>query len=67
MCTAYTVLGGLKAVVWTDVFQMVVVYAGLVVMAVRGAFLFGGVEEIWSTAANRSRINLDQVGVGGWV
>ena len=61
MCTVYTVIGGLKAVVWTDVFQMIVVYAGLIVMMVRGAQLFGGLDEIWAAAVNGSRINLDQV------
>ena len=54
-------MGGLKAVVWTDVFQMVVVYAGLFVMVFRGAFLFGGFDEIWQTATEGLRINLDQV------
>ena len=63
MCTVYTVMGGLKAVVWTDVFQMIVVYVGLIVMMIRGAQLFGGVEEIWNTAVNGSRINLDEVGM----
>jgi len=60
ICTAYTVMGGLKAVVWTDVFQMVVVYAGLFVMVFRGALLFGGFDEIWQTATEGLRINLDQ-------
>jgi SSS family transporter len=72
VCTAYTVLGGLKAVVWTDVFQMVVVYVGIFTMLVTGivqagtvqegeglrwSHLVGGVQRIWGEAANRSRLN----------
>ena len=60
VCTFYTAMGGLKAVVWTDVFQMIVVYAGLILIVVRGAQLFGGVEEIWTTALQGARINLNQ-------
>uniref|UniRef100_A0A1A8H2S1 Solute carrier family 5 (Sodium-dependent vitamin transporter), member 6 n=1 Tax=Nothobranchius korthausae TaxID=1143690 RepID=A0A1A8H2S1_9TELE len=37
VCTLYTALGGLKAVIWTDVFQTVVMFAGQLAVIVVGA------------------------------
>lgn len=39
ICTIYTSMGGLKAVVWTDTFQAVVMYGGLVAAVVIGVFV----------------------------
>lgn len=36
ICTAYTSMGGLKAVVWTDTFQAVVMYGGLFTALIKG-------------------------------
>ncbi|NXE03251.1 SC5A5 protein, partial [Chaetorhynchus papuensis] len=49
--------GGMKAVIWTDVFQVFVMLAGFVAVAVRGAQLAGGPAEVLSIAANGSRVN----------
>lgn len=54
--TLYTVLGGLKAVIWTDVFQTVVMFAGQLAVIVVGASQAGGIAEVWRKAANGSRI-----------
>jgi SSS family transporter len=34
LCTVYTVLGGIEAVIWTDVIQVIVFYAGAIIMLV---------------------------------
>jgi sodium-coupled monocarboxylate transporter 8/12 len=50
--TVYTMLGGIKAVVWTEVIQFVVMLTGLAVMV--GVVIYqvpGGVGGIWKTAA----------------
>nr|RLV73104.1 hypothetical protein DV515_00017256 [Chloebia gouldiae] len=47
----------LAAVIWTDVFQVLVMLAGFVAIAVRGALLVGGPAEVLSIAANGSRLN----------
>uniref|UniRef100_A0A8C9SJV1 Sodium-dependent multivitamin transporter n=1 Tax=Scleropages formosus TaxID=113540 RepID=A0A8C9SJV1_SCLFO len=56
VCTLYTTLGGLKAVIWTDVFQTVVMFAGQLAVIVVGAHQAGGISEVWRRAQNGSRI-----------
>ncbi|CAO2612507.1 Sodium/iodide cotransporter, partial [Lemmus lemmus] len=58
ICTLYTTVGGMKAVVWTDVFQVVVMLSGFWVILARGAMLMGGPWKVLSLAQNHSRINL---------
>ncbi|XP_042339227.1 sodium-dependent multivitamin transporter-like, partial [Plectropomus leopardus] len=48
--------GGLKAVIWTDVFQTVVMFAGQLAVIVVGANQAGGIAEVWRKAINGSRI-----------
>ncbi|XP_055362289.1 solute carrier family 5 member 6a isoform X2 [Betta splendens] len=57
VCTLYTVLGGLKAVIWTDVFQTVVMFAGQLAVIVVGTSQTGGIGEVWRKAVNGSRIS----------
>uniref|UniRef100_A0A8C7YAZ7 Sodium-dependent multivitamin transporter n=1 Tax=Oryzias sinensis TaxID=183150 RepID=A0A8C7YAZ7_9TELE len=57
VCTLYTALGGLKAVIWTDVFQTVVMFAGQLAVIVVGANQAGGMAEVWRKAMNGSRIS----------
>lgn len=56
VCTLYTALGGLKAVIWTDVFQTVVMFAGQLAVIVVGASQAGGMGQVWKKAMNGSRI-----------
>uniref|UniRef100_A0A8C6P2X8 Sodium-dependent multivitamin transporter n=1 Tax=Nothobranchius furzeri TaxID=105023 RepID=A0A8C6P2X8_NOTFU len=56
VCTLYTALGGLKAVIWTDVFQTVVMFAGQLAVIIVGASQAGGLAEVWRKAVNGSRI-----------
>lgn len=49
--------GGLKAVIWTDVFQTVVMFAGQLAVIVVGASQAGGMAEVWRKAVNGSRIS----------
>lgn len=48
--------GGLKAVIWTDVFQTVVMFSGQTAVIVVGASQAGGMGEVWRKAVNGSRI-----------
>lgn len=57
VCTFYTSLGGLKAVVWTDVFQSVIMLAGLVIVAVTGSIEVGGLQKVWEINREHGRIN----------
>ncbi|KAJ8360360.1 hypothetical protein SKAU_G00168850 [Synaphobranchus kaupii] len=57
VCILYCTLGGLKAVIWTDVFQMVIMLAGFVAVIARGAVLQGGLTKIWDDAYQGGRLN----------
>ncbi|XP_029990576.1 sodium-coupled monocarboxylate transporter 1 [Sphaeramia orbicularis] len=56
VCIVYCTLGGLKAVIWTDVLQMVIMLAGFVAVIARGAVLQGGLGKIWEDARNGGRL-----------
>ncbi|XP_077572273.1 sodium/iodide cotransporter [Stigmatopora nigra] len=59
ICTIYTTLGGIKAVIWTDVFQIVVMFAGFVAIVIHGTVLVGGPAAVLRIANNGSRLNFD--------
>ncbi|EHH59358.1 Sodium/iodide cotransporter, partial [Macaca fascicularis] len=59
ICTFYTAVGGMKAVVWTDVFQVVVMLSGFWVVLARGVMLVGGPRQVLTLAQNHSRINFN--------
>ncbi|XP_041364434.1 sodium-coupled monocarboxylate transporter 1-like [Gigantopelta aegis] len=56
VCTIYTTLGGMKAVLWTDTFQIGMMYAGLLAVLIKGAMTVGGVGKAWEIAAENKRI-----------
>ncbi|KAL4622457.1 sodium-coupled monocarboxylate transporter 1-like [Arapaima gigas] len=56
VCIIYCTLGGLKAVIWTDVFQMVIMLAGFVAVITQGAVLQGGLTKIWEDAREGERL-----------
>ncbi|XP_041828388.1 solute carrier family 5 member 6 [Melanotaenia boesemani] len=57
VCTVYTTMGGLKAVIWTDVFQTVVMFAGQLAVIVVGVHQTGGVSEVWMKVWEGNRIS----------
>ncbi|XP_027146451.1 sodium/iodide cotransporter isoform X2 [Larimichthys crocea] len=59
ICTLYTTLGGMKAVIWTDVFQIVVMLSGFVAIFIQGTVLVGGPALVLEIAQNGSRINFN--------
>lgn len=52
--------GGMKAVIWTDVFQIFVMLSGFVAIFIHGTVLVGGPAEVLEIARNGSRINFDE-------
>ncbi|EMP28121.1 Sodium-coupled monocarboxylate transporter 2 [Chelonia mydas] len=56
VCTFYCTLGGLKAVVWTDAFQLVVMVIGFLTVLIQGTIQNGGLTNIWENANNGSRL-----------
>uniref|UniRef100_A0A3B4ZAC2 Solute carrier family 5 member 5 n=1 Tax=Stegastes partitus TaxID=144197 RepID=A0A3B4ZAC2_9TELE len=57
ICTVYTTVGGMKAVIWTDVFQIIVMLSGFVAIFIHGTVLVGGPALVLEIANNGSRIN----------
>lgn len=58
ICVFYTCVGGLKAVVWTDVVQTFSMFGALVLVAVKGTMDLkeGGVETVMSNALKTNRL-----------
>ena len=46
VCCVYTSLGGIKAVIWTDVVQYLAMYAGFMAIIGKGTIDFGGLGKI---------------------
>uniref|UniRef100_H2YIT7 Sodium-coupled monocarboxylate transporter 1 n=1 Tax=Ciona savignyi TaxID=51511 RepID=H2YIT7_CIOSA len=57
VCTFYTTLGGIKAVIWTDVFQAVVMLCGFLAVTIRGSIVLGGYEKVWQICEEGGRID----------
>ncbi|XP_032215160.1 sodium-coupled monocarboxylate transporter 2 isoform X2 [Mustela erminea] len=58
VCTFYCTLGGLKAVVWTDAFQMVVMIVGFLTVLIQGSAHAGGLHNVIEHSTNGSRLNI---------
>ncbi|KAJ7998728.1 hypothetical protein DPEC_G00207890 [Dallia pectoralis] len=56
VCIIYCTLGGLKAVIWTDVFQMIIMLSGFVAVIARGAVIQGGLGKIWDDCYQGGRL-----------
>ncbi|XP_023566759.1 sodium-dependent multivitamin transporter isoform X2 [Octodon degus] len=57
VCTIYTALGGLKAVIWTDVFQTLVMFLGQVAVIIVGSAKVGGMGRVWALASQHDLIS----------
>ncbi|XP_078385194.1 sodium-coupled monocarboxylate transporter 1-like isoform X3 [Cetorhinus maximus] len=57
LCTLYTALGGIKAVVWTDVFQLSIMLISLLTVLIQGSIHVGGLGKMWNIGENGGRIN----------
>ncbi|XP_063783898.1 sodium-coupled monocarboxylate transporter 1-like [Pseudophryne corroboree] len=57
LCTFYCSMGGLKAVIWTDAFQIVIMVAGFVAVIIRGIVVQGGIQSILNDAYYGERLN----------
>ncbi|KAI4546283.1 hypothetical protein MG293_002838 [Ovis ammon polii] len=57
VCTFYCTMGGLKAVIWTDVFQVGIMVAGFTSVIIKAALIQGGISTIINDASNGGRLN----------
>ncbi|XP_006880657.1 PREDICTED: sodium-dependent multivitamin transporter [Elephantulus edwardii] len=57
VCSVYTALGGLKAVIWTDVFQTLVMFLGQLTVIIVGSAKVGGLGRVWEVASQHGLIS----------
>ncbi|ELT99077.1 hypothetical protein CAPTEDRAFT_147737, partial [Capitella teleta] len=57
ICTIYTMLGGIKAVIWTDTIQMIIMIIGLIVLAGVGTNKVGGFGTVYQIAKDYDRVS----------
>ncbi|XP_021355201.1 sodium-dependent multivitamin transporter-like isoform X2 [Mizuhopecten yessoensis] len=54
----YTLIGGFKAVIWSDVIQAIIMLCGIFALLIKGTIESGGVKETWTTVYDTGRVNL---------
>lgn len=60
VCTFYTSIGGLSAVIWTDVVMAIIVLTTIVLLIITGTKATGDFSYIWEVNENASRTDLFQ-------
>lgn len=58
VCIFYTCIGGLKAVVWTDVIQTIIMFGAMALVLIKGTLDIGGPSVVWQKAKETERIEL---------
>lgn len=53
----YLLQGGMRAVMWTDVVQVFLMFAGMIGIIVKGSIDHGGFGNIWNIMADGKRID----------
>ena len=57
ICAFYTVVGGMKATVWIDTFQVAIMFIGLAAVVIKGALsIDGGMKEVFKRASDTDRL-----------
>ncbi|XP_063443699.1 sodium-coupled monocarboxylate transporter 1-like [Mytilus trossulus] len=56
VCTLYTALGGMKAVVWTDTIQVLIMFSGMLILLIFGCKKLEGLDVAWRVADENDRI-----------
>ncbi|CAH3105507.1 unnamed protein product [Porites lobata] len=57
VCTFYTTIGGIRAVIWNDVFQAIVMLGGLVAVLIVGVQKVGGFGNVWDRLDKGQRLH----------
>eukprot|EP00057_Strongylocentrotus_purpuratus_P029239 XP_011683713.1 PREDICTED: sodium-coupled monocarboxylate transporter 1 [Strongylocentrotus purpuratus] len=57
VCTFYTTISGVKAVLWTDAFQVMVMMSGFLAVIIKGSMNIGGLDKAWQICEENGRID----------
>lgn len=60
VCIFYTCVGGMKAVVWTDVIQLTMMLGAIILVMVKGSLDIGGFGFVWNKAVESGRIEFPE-------
>lgn len=60
VCTFYSTIGGIKAVLVTDVFQGLLMLVAVITVIATAAVNAGGFDQIWQIAHEGSRLEFDK-------
>ncbi|UJR11172.1 hypothetical protein I4U23_015353 [Adineta vaga] len=63
ICTFYSSVGGMKAVIWTDVLQVSIMLIGLLSAIIQGLITLGGFGPVFSIASKGGRIQFNNVSI----
>lgn len=58
VCIFYTCIGGLKAVVWTDVIQTLIMFGAMALVLIKGTLDIGGPGVVWQKAQETARLEV---------
>ncbi|CAG5074094.1 Similar to CG32669: Putative sodium-dependent multivitamin transporter (Drosophila melanogaster), partial [Cotesia congregata] len=58
-CAFYSSIGGIKAVLITDIFQAFLMFASLIIIIATAASSVGGLDKIWEIAGEGGRLNFN--------
>ena len=58
VCSFYSIIGGLKAVLLTDVFQSILMFAAVLIVGISGVVYAGSFSEIFRVADEGGRLQL---------
>ncbi|KFM78821.1 putative sodium-dependent multivitamin transporter, partial [Stegodyphus mimosarum] len=56
VCTFYCTVGGIKAVLWTDLFQSLLMFSAIFAVIAKGTIDVGGFSKVWEIAKRGERI-----------
>lgn len=59
ICVSYTMLGGIKAVVWTDVVQGGIMLTSVILVGVLGTVQAGGLSSVLESASKGGRLDFE--------
>ncbi|KAL7643246.1 UNVERIFIED_CONTAM: hypothetical protein RMT77_006537 [Armadillidium vulgare] len=67
VCSIYSAFGGIRAIIWTDIFQLVVMVIGLVLVFVIGSAQNGGIIKTFYTSSEGGRLNIFNMNLSPFV
>ena len=56
VCTLYCAIGGIKAVIWTDLFQSILMFTAMIIIIIKGTLDVGGVDVVWERSRLSNRL-----------